>query len=208
VEIVDTLLVKKYINKRKTFDDKTYLFSTIACNIAPTLAGKKPATLLNFTKGSRNLQKLWERHKQDFMDGTTLDQYELRRGENSTLVLFYETVFLSEVIFDKKNMLFLEQFGYSRDLSLDQCLQLLKQRFEKMCPHESGIFLGIPVEDVAGFIDCGGRNYLLSRYWKVYHNPGGAINTFNSFDKAKHNVLNLIANGTEPRYVINNYSLN
>lgn len=154
------------------------------------------------------MQRLWDKYKQDFMNGTTLEHYELRRSDNSTLVLFYEHNYLCDVLFQKNNIAFLEQFGYSQEMSLHQCLELLKNRFEKFCPHECGIFLGIPVEDVKSFIHCKGREYLLCRYWKVYHNPNKAMSTFYSFDIAKQNVLNLITNGTEPFSVINCYSLN
>ena len=35
-------------------------------------------------------------------------------------------------------------------------------------PHEVGLFLGYPLEDVHGFVRSGGRNYKLNGYWKVY----------------------------------------
>ena len=35
-------------------------------------------------------------------------------------------------------------------------------------PHEIGLLLGYPPEDVSGFIENGGKNFLCSGYWKVY----------------------------------------
>ena len=197
------VLINNYLHKRKSLDDKKYLFSTIAYNIAPTVAKQKPSSLLNFTKGIRNSHKLWEKYKQDFIDNTFLEYYEIRRTENSTLVLFYDSNFLTKVLFQQINIAFLEQFGYSKEMTLRQCLEILKNRFEKSCPHEIGIFLGIPIEDVISFIECKGKDYLLCKYWKVYHNPNRALSIFSNFDKAKFRVLNLIINNTEPTLLLN-----
>ena len=38
----------------------------------------------------------------------------------------------------------------------------------KIFPHEMGLLLGYPVEDVTGFMVHGGKNSLYSGYWKVY----------------------------------------
>jgi len=195
---MNNALVKEYLSKKKTLDDKNYLFATIAYNIAPTIAKEKPASLLNLTKGIRNLHILWEKYKQDFMDNITLEYYEIRKTENSTLVLFYNPKFLYKVLFQENNIAFLEQFGYSKEMTLLQCLEILKNSFAKSCPHEIGVFLGIPVEDVISFIKLSGRDCLLCGYWKVYHNPNRALSIFKTFDRAKFKVLNHIANGAEP----------
>ncbi|MDO4518091.1 MAG: DUF3793 family protein, partial [Bacillota bacterium] len=60
-------------------------------------------------------------------------------------------------------------------------------------PHEIGLFLGYPPEDVKGFIDdkesdlgkaCGAcRNCKSVGYWKVYHNPEEAEKIFNRYRK-------------------------
>ena len=38
----------------------------------------------------------------------------------------------------------------------------------KRFPHEIGVLLGYPAEDVKGFVVNEGKNYLYSGYWKVY----------------------------------------
>lgn len=200
-------LFQKYLHKVRTLDDKNYLFSTIAYNIAPTIIGKKPSSLVCFSKNIRNLQLLWEKYKQEFQDSSTLEFYEIRKTEKSTLVLFYNPQLLSNVVFEKNNIKFLEEFGYNKHMTLHQCLELLKGRFEESCPHESGIFLGFPVEDVKSFIACEGKDCLACGYWKVYHNPTQAINMFKAFDHAKMRVVNLIINGTEAFSLINSHKL-
>ncbi len=48
-------------------------------------------------------------------------------------------------------------------------------------PHELGFFLGYPYEDVMGFIEHHGRDYLAAGPWKVYANLEGALATFERF---------------------------
>lgn len=44
------------------------------------------------------------------------------------------------------------------------------QTIQEDFPHEMGILLGYPVEDVEGFIINNGKNELYTGYWKVYDN--------------------------------------
>lgn len=41
---------------------------------------------------------------------------------------------------------------------------------EQQFPHEMGLLLGYPIEDVVGFMEHSGKEYLYSGYWKVYEN--------------------------------------
>ncbi len=61
----------------------------------------------------------------------------------------------------------------------------LAQRFMEECPHEIGIFLGYPLKDVQDYIKYAGQKYLLNGYWKVYHDPIRALQTFQNYDLAK-----------------------
>lgn len=67
--------------------------------------------------------------------------------------------------------------GYLNQLSH----RLLYPKF----PHEIGVFLGIPLGDIMGFIANKGKNYIFNHYWKVYQNPLTAKKIFASFDQAK-----------------------
>ena len=63
-------------------------------------------------------------------------------------------------------------FGY-QTLRLIDIFEKLCARYQKYMkdhlsfPHELGLLLGYPVEDVLGFIRNEGRNYLYCGYWKV-----------------------------------------
>jgi hypothetical protein len=92
---------------------------------------------------------------------------------------------LEKYLTNKNNIVFLNSLGYQEAVSLEEKLSLLKSRFAFACPHEVGIFLGFPVEDVKGFIDNKGKNYLLARYWKVYLNRQRAELLFKIYDQAR-----------------------
>ena len=50
-------------------------------------------------------------------------------------------------------------------------------------PHEIGLFLGYPYEDVIGFIKNKGKNYTYCGYWKTYGDPEISKKKFQQFQK-------------------------
>ncbi len=76
---------------------------------------------------------------------------------------------LQERLDDQEVQNFLGKYGYVQK-DADYALQRLKERLAKAegFPHEIGVFLDYPLEDVVGFIENGGRNYKCSGCWKVY----------------------------------------
>ncbi|WP_176720488.1 DUF3793 family protein [Desulfuribacillus stibiiarsenatis] len=186
---MDKQLSKDFIDKREQLDDRNYLITTIAYHIAPTSAGKKPSNLLSFTSGGRNLHKLWKQYQYLFANDPFVSFFEIRTQPDSSLVLFYNPQMLQDILFQRKNMAFLKGYGYHEHMSTEDCLHQLKKHFDESCPHEIGIFLGIPLEDVCGFIKNAGQNCLLCGYWKVYHDAERAKHVFAAFDQAKATVL-------------------
>ena len=62
-------------------------------------------------------------------------------------------------------------------------------------PHEIGAFLAYPVEDVRGFLDNNGENFLYSGYWKVYHNVKETKKLFKQYDFVKEFAVREIIGG-------------
>ncbi|MCD8082557.1 MAG: DUF3793 family protein [Clostridiales bacterium] len=95
---------------------------------------------------------------------------------------------------------FLRQYGYE-NLDIASVLKRLRERYRQYAmgetefPHELGVLLEYPVRDVEGFIENEGRNCLLSRYWKVYHDPKEAESKFRAYDRAKEQAMTEIING-------------
>lgn len=82
---------------------------------------------------------------------------------------------------------FLKSYQYPNTFEL--CIQELKKRLNtKNFPHEIGVFLGYPLDDVIGFIEH--KPYYLVGDWKVYQNVNEAKKQFDLFKQTKEKMLN------------------
>lgn len=90
---------------------------------------------------------------------------------------------------------FLIAYGYDCE-HMENCLNLLGMRLkcylqkEQLFPHEIGVFLGYPPEDVKAFIKQNGKRAVLCGYWKVYSNIKKAQLQFLMYDMAKVHAVN------------------
>lgn len=138
---------------------------------APALCGIKPANLFSmdsksFHEGKNRLLK-WQgdfcKSKKYFVP--------LKKGEGRFLFFVYDRNLLESVVADKRNALYLIEKGYSLNKGLNGVLCELLHRlmYCREFPHEVGLFLGYPLEDVIGFEkDRFACKY--SGFWKVYGN--------------------------------------
>lgn len=200
------VLIRKFMDTINNHDDKNYLISTIMYSAAPTIAKEKVSSLIIFNNRSkRNLYDYWEKYKSEIELKFPLKFYELKKNDKSVVVLFYNKEKLEETLSKIKNIKFLNRFGYSEDMNIEERLKMLSNRYEKACPHEIGIFLGYPVDDVAEFINCPNKQCLMLGYWKVYYNLEEAKDTFKKYDMAKYKILNLVINGDIPYNIVNKF---
>jgi hypothetical protein len=105
-------------------------------------------------------------------------------SEGRPLILLYEKTMLEQTLSGGAARGFLSNFGYPATIfSMPSILRYLKMRFSAgNFPHEIGLFLGYPLEDVTGFIRHKGQNYKLCGYWKVYGDVEGAKRLFRQYD--------------------------
>ena len=173
--------------------DREYFYSVILFAIAPTLAGLKAATLIGMTSnGRRDLLRLWHTEQGGIAGMGKLFGVEylcLRQTSTAAQVLFFRRGLLERLVADSRCRKFLCQYGYPATATLDEYLEVVQRRFAEGIPHEIGVFLGIPLADVAGFIRHKGSNYLLNGYWKVYSSPVTAQIIFTLFDQSKLVIL-------------------
>ena len=76
--------------------------------------------------------------------------------------------------------------GYPVDRGLEEMLDTLQLRLT--CggfPHEIGLFLGYPPEDVEGFRLHQGRDYKLCGCWKVYSDVERAQQCFRRYERCR-----------------------
>lgn len=189
---MDRKLGLRFADVLSNMEGKDYLEAMIAFSAAPTIKGKKPSSLITFNSHGKNPLSLWMAHGLEVCRFFQLEQFVLKREDNYLIVLLYRKKLLGWYVNLERNQPFLTSLGYRTVETLEQRLDRLKQRFETLCPHEVGIFLGMPVEDVEGFIEHQGQNCLASRYWKVYRNPQRAELLFNAYDQARKTMVEFI----------------
>ncbi len=139
---------------------------------APTLLGMKPASMLSFRKSSfEDFETLLASYRNCF-SCKGISVYRLAEGEEHVLILFYRAAALDQALRREDVRTLLTSYGYPAEGSLEELLEVLESRLRlrKSFPHEIGLFLGYPPEDVKGFIEHRGQDFAYSGYWKVYSN--------------------------------------
>ena len=150
-----------------------------------TLANKKLASLFTF-KNTKNI----DIEKMVFEWNEVLNEKNvyveiLNNNKSSAQIYAYRPHKLKYVLNETKTKSLLESFGYKTN-DLNQCINHLKFRYKiEDFPHEIGIFLGYPLEDVIGFIENKGNKFLINGYWKVYANEDQKIKIFNNYNNIK-----------------------
>lgn len=92
----------------------------------------------------------------------------------------------------------LDDLGYE-GLSPEQCLIALREKLqdaEESFPHEIGLFLGYPPEDVRGFIEEEAGACKCTGCWKVYGDEQAARALFAKYDACTACYLRQLACGT------------
>lgn len=156
--------------------------SILANHCSPVLMGTKLSNLISLSKANESFDEaLLKKYKGIFKSyGIAIEK--LCECEASMLLLIYNEERLVRYIQKPRIAKFLKDYGYEA-IELDQCLLTLKSKLRHFeFPHEIGIFLGFPIDDVIGFIENEGQNYLYCRYWKVYARPESTKRTFELYD--------------------------
>lgn len=183
-----TKYVLDFFEKIERMDEENYMKNFITYLIAPVLSGIKPSSTITFTDSNNNLFNCWNLYGDKFIKELGLKCEELKKIPNGVIVLIYNEEILEKHLLLDENKQFLCNLGYGHRLSLKQCLNCLKNKFQHISfPHESGIFLGIPLEDVIAFMEKE-KEILFCGYWKVYSNYERATTIFRLYDSSKELV--------------------
>lgn len=151
---------------------------------SPTLAGIKPGNLFTATyDDSEQLQKELD-VLANRLSAKGVKILSLRQKQGRALLYFYRPCLLKECLRHLGARLLLQQRGYPPDQP-QRCLKKLWQHLqtESDFPHEIGLFLGYPPEDVQGFIEQKACNSKCTGYWKVYGDQKKAEQIFDRYKK-------------------------
>ena len=205
-------LLKNYCYARLTFFGfyvhntimlpHAYVEANLARHAAPCLAGIKPANLVSFP--SADIQ--WCDTYNAILNEQGIYFTPLCVCENRAQILVYRKDLLARLCFQPSVTMVLQSFGYRPESGLEAIIMRLKDRMSVLrgarnrhCrdsfPHEIGLFLGYPADDVMQYVKTGGRNCLLCGYWKVYSNPEKALQVFHQYTECKERFALQIKSG-------------
>lgn len=167
---------------------------------APALAGLKPSNLFRLEAHERNglycTVKKWQAalHPR----GVTIRILKECPITHCYLIYVYREKRLAQILETPEIRRYLLREGYASAESCEGWLNQLADRLRKNreFPHEIGIFLGYPLEDVIGFVENKGQNYTCCGYWKSYGDPVQAQNLFDRYKKCTDLYLQLFHSGT------------
>ena len=180
--------------------DLTKVETKMALQCAPVITGIKISNLLIVASED-------EEAVRSILKKTGIIHYRLLRQEGKTTFLLFRTAELAAYLQDPNVQYILAENGYL-DLSLGGILRTFQYRYETYMnqgeefPHEMGLLLGYPIEDVQGFIEHQGQDYLYAGYWKVYAEVEEKKQLFESYESAKEALILLISGGYRMRSII------
>ena len=149
---------------------------------SPTLAGLKTASLFSvpYTDLAGLSRELGRCRR--VLAGKGLTLRVLRRWPGRVLVYVYRPDCLCRDLAQPGVKAFLRRQGYSA-LEPEQALGRLCRRLRAggEFPHEIGLFLDYPLEDVVGFVENQGKNCKCVGCWKVYGDAQAAKRRFAQF---------------------------
>lgn len=196
IEVVSYMLKSENMSKRLQFQ--------LILQCAPFLKGIKVACITNV--GKDICQEL-----QHVLKGTGIEYKVLTVRKGRCLMFFFRREAFRVYLERKDIREFLSLYGYEYEASSADVDRILQRLSARVCrysrediefPHEIGAFLDYPLEDVKGFIRHGGRNSLITGYWKVYGNPEKAQMIFLAYDKAKTSAVNEFLAGKHIRDIV------
>lgn len=153
---------------------------------APVLAGLKTAALFSTcNKDKIEFNKEFNKIK-DKLAKKEISVDVLKNGDSRALIYVYRKDILENDLNQNVVKTFLNKHGYDY-IKAEEAISFLKKRI-KNCgkfPHEIGLFLGYPYEDVIGFIKNKGKNSKTVGCWKVYGDEKKAQRLFTQFEKCR-----------------------
>ena len=157
-------------------------------NCSQTLAGLKTGSIFNISDIPVNTLQFQIAVLNARLNPLGIFIERIRSKKSNSLLYVYRKSQLEHDLCDERACEILRALGYpecgaTSDIILEGKVRYLMKRLSDYdCfPHEIGLFLGFPVEDVKEFIHHDGRDCIACGFWKVYCNKSKALNTFRRF---------------------------
>lgn len=154
----------------------------IVRHCSPTLAGMKTGNMFSCRFKDTHDMKEHMRKLNRSLVKKGIRVIPLTHSEERTLVYVFRPEQLKRDLENSEADRLLRERGYNCD-NAQRCIIQLMGRLggAKDFPHEIGLFLGYPPEDVSGFIENRAGGYKFSGFWKVYGDADKAKKKFEKF---------------------------
>lgn len=150
---------------------------------APTLAGMKVGSLVSykFTNVEELNENLAERSK--VLNAKGLYLKVLRKTDKTALIYLYRKKQLIDRLNEPEIQEFLSTRGYI-NFQLENTITILEKHFKNdEFPHEIGVFLGYPLNDIKVFIEDKNAVCKCVGCWRAYTDEENAKKTFAKYKK-------------------------
>lgn len=164
-----------------------------ALQCAPLILGLRISLFLTVT--DCQLKRM-----EDILKDRKISIYKISKNHGKMAVLLFYEKKMKEYFAEDSVCSLLDGLGYSAG-NLSDNMNIFAKKYrefmqnKKPFPHEMGIFLGYPPEDVKGYLENKGNNFLCAGYWKVYENAQEKCRLFSQFDWARNVLVSLILQG-------------
>jgi hypothetical protein len=175
----------------------------LAVQCAPLLTGIKISNLLI-------VQKENTKHVEEMFQDSEIYYSILCELNSKTTFLLYRRHQLANYLGEKEVKKLLAILGYTNQ-TMKELISSFRKQYETYVenggefPHEIGLLLGYPVEDVYGFIVNRGQNFLYAGYWKVYEKLPEKLRMFEMYKQAKETTIQLVSHGASILEVVDMY---
>lgn len=174
--------------------------SVLVEQCAPTLVGLKPASLFRYQLGPSDEGRVPLARWKGALAARGIRVRVLKAcpRTGAWMIYLYREVWITRILCQPEIQDFLRRQGYRPEEGCQAMLTRLSRRLclEEDYPHEIGVFLGYPLEDVEGFIRHRGRDFTCCGYWKVYGDAAAAQRRFDCYRRCTRICLERLRRGT------------
>lgn len=185
--------------KAPTFEEQ------VVHQCAPTLAGIKPSSLFSFRRKEQFPSRACIRSVVDRLAARGVRLRVLTSRATGMLVFVYRPDAIGQVLAHEPSRAYLASCGYdvsSPEAAVGSMALRMRRHHRTSCacctfPHEVGLLLGYPFDDVMAFLqeDCR-RQSLCTGYWRVYSHEKEALECFRCYEECARRLDSMHANGT------------
>ena len=179
-------------------------YDLLLYHCAPTLFKKKSASLFSLSGIDTAMLPYIIKKYSHLINSVGLKVTLLCSCKKNALIYVYNEELLSGILTTPEIRSFLKQYGYPECGTASEYIDVLKSHFSGSCgfPHEIGIFLDYPLDDVRGFINNKGKNYIHCGDWKVYSNIKDALRRFDLYRNCRECVSDMLRRGLSANEIL------